>query len=84
MFEPVHGSAPKYRDRGVANPMAAVLSVALMLADLGHEGAAQAVENAVRSALEAGMTTPDLGGRCSTREVGDYVAQAVAAAVGAT
>ena len=84
MFEPVHGSAPKYRGRGVANPMAAVLSVALMLSDLGHEAPAKAVESAVRGALEDGMTTPDLGGSCSTGEVGDRIAEVVATTVGAT
>ena len=84
MFEPVHGSAPKYRGQGVANPMAAILTVGLMLADLGHDQAAKAVEAAVCRALSEGVTTPDLGGSCSTSEVGDHVAlTVVSAAVGA-
>jgi len=78
MFEPVHGSAPKYRGQGVANPMAAVLTVGLLLADLGHDQAAQAVEAAVCRALAEGVMTPDLDGTCSTAEVGDFLAQAVA------
>lgn len=81
MFEPVHGSAPKYRGRGVANPMAAILSVGLMLADLGHDQAADAVERAVRRSLAEGVTTPDLGGSGSTSEVGDHVALTVSSAV---
>jgi 3-isopropylmalate dehydrogenase len=77
MFEPVHGSAPKYKGLGTANPMAAVLTVGLMLADLGHHEAAAAVESAVCGALAAGVMTADLQGTCATVEVGDYLAQAV-------
>lgn len=77
MFEPVHGSAPKYAGTGRANPVAAVLSVALMLENLGHAEAAQAVEAAVDETVRAGMTTPDLGGRSTTSEVGDALAQRV-------
>jgi 3-isopropylmalate dehydrogenase len=77
MFEPVHGSAPKYKGLGTANPMASILTVGLMLADLGHSGAAAAVESAVCRALGAGVMTADLQGTCATVEVGDYLAQAV-------
>ena len=80
MFEPVHGSAPKYRGQGVANPMAAILTVGLMLTDLGHDQAAEAVERAVCRSLAEGVTTPDLGGSGSTSEVGDHVALTVASA----
>ena len=66
MFEPVHGSAPKYAGLGTANPMAAMVTVGLLLSDLGHENAADQVEVAVRQALSDGVTTRDLGGRCST------------------
>jgi 3-isopropylmalate dehydrogenase len=75
MFEPVHGSAPKYAGLGSANPMAAVLTLALLLETLGCEPAAVAIENSVRRALEAGVTTADLGGRSSTSEVGDFLAR---------
>jgi 3-isopropylmalate dehydrogenase len=77
MFEPVHGSAPKYKGLGSANPMAAVLTVGLMLNHLGHDAAAAAVEKAVCRALAEGVVTRDLGGACATGEVGDYLAQAV-------
>jgi 3-isopropylmalate dehydrogenase len=78
MFEPVHGSAPKYAGTGGANPMAAVLTVGLLLDDLGHGEAAQGIEGAVRSALVEGVTTQDLGGSAHTGEVGDFLAKAVA------
>lgn len=78
MFEPVHGSAPKYAGSGRANPMAAILSAALMLDYLGHEEAAGEVERAVAEAIRAGETTPDLGGRRTTAEVGDLLARSLA------
>jgi 3-isopropylmalate dehydrogenase len=74
MFEPVHGSAPKYAGSGRANPIAAVLSAGLLLDDLGHGEAAKAVEGAVREALSRSETTPDLGGSRTTSEVGDFLA----------
>lgn len=78
MFEPVHGSAPKYAGTGKANPMGAVLSAALMLETLGHGEGARAVEDAVRAALKQGETTPDLGGDLTTSQVGDELARRVA------
>ena len=66
LFEPVHGSAPPLAGKGVANPMAAILTGALMLEHLGHVGAARAIERAVQDALAAGARTPDLGGTTST------------------
>jgi len=80
MFEPVHGSAPKYAGTGKANPMGAVLSAGLMLEHLGHGEAAQAVEGAVIELLRTGETTPDLGGTLTTSQVGDRLARAVAKA----
>jgi 3-isopropylmalate dehydrogenase len=73
LFEPVHGSAPDLAGTGRANPLAAILTVALMLRYLGHTAAAIAVEQAVRHAVGAGYTTPDLGGRLGTADVGDRV-----------
>jgi 3-isopropylmalate dehydrogenase len=78
MFEPVHGSAPKYAGAGSANPMAAVLTVALLLDDLGHREAARGVEAAVVRALREGVTTRDVGGSARTAEVGDFLARALA------
>jgi len=73
LFEPVHGSAPDLAGTDTANPFAAVLTAALMLEHLGHPDAAAAVDRAVRAALEANATTPDLGGALGTAEVGDWL-----------
>jgi 3-isopropylmalate dehydrogenase len=70
LFEPVHGSAPELAGRGVANPVAAVLSAALLLRHLGEGAAAHAVERAVHRTVLEGATTPDLGGTLSTVEAG--------------
>jgi 3-isopropylmalate dehydrogenase len=77
MFEPVHGSAPKYAGTGRANPVGAILSATLMLDYLGHAAAAQAVEEAVSRSLREGQTTPDLGGSLTTSQLGDLLARAV-------
>lgn len=77
MFEPVHGSAPKYAGTGRANPAAAVVTAALMLEHLGHADAAEAVENAVASALRERRCTQDVGGELSTSEMGDWLAERV-------
>jgi 3-isopropylmalate dehydrogenase len=69
LFEPVHGSAPLLAGKGIANPMAAVLTGALMFDALGHTEAARQLEQAVRDALAAGIRTPDLGGTATTRDV---------------
>jgi isocitrate dehydrogenase (NAD+) len=81
VFEPVHGSAPKYAGQNKANPTALILSGALMLRHLGETSAADAVEAAVRSVIADGRTvTYDLGGTAGTSEFGDAVAAAVRAA----
>jgi 3-isopropylmalate dehydrogenase len=80
MFEPVHGSAPKYAGTGRANPVGAILSSALMLDTLGHAEAARTIEAAVAAALRQGQTTPDLGGTLTTSQVGDLLAGAVSRA----
>jgi 3-isopropylmalate dehydrogenase len=71
LFEPVHGSAPDIVGQGIANPLGAVLSSALMLDHLGMPDAARRVDEAVRTVVRAGETTPDLGGTLGTTEVGD-------------
>ncbi|ROR35046.1 tartrate dehydrogenase [Inmirania thermothiophila] len=79
MFEPVHGSAPDIAGRGIANPMAQILSGAMMLRHLGQARAADAVEAAVAQVLaEGGPRTPDLGGNAGTAEVARAVASALA------
>jgi tartrate dehydrogenase/decarboxylase/D-malate dehydrogenase len=78
MFEPVHGSAPDIAGKGIANPLAAVLSAALMLDHLKETAAANAVRNAVKAVLkEKRALSPDLGGKAKTTEVGDAVVWAV-------
>ena len=81
LYEPVHGSAPDIAGRGEANPLAAILSAALLLEHAGATEGARRVDDAVTAALEAGVTTPDLGGDRSTGEVGEWVADRIAAGV---
>jgi tartrate dehydrogenase/decarboxylase/D-malate dehydrogenase len=73
MFEPVHGSAPDIAGQGLANPIAAVWTVALMLDYLGLATEAAAVMSAIRATTASGILTPDLGGTATTRDVGDAV-----------
>jgi len=73
MFEPVHGSAPKYAGKNVANPFGALLTVAMMLDYIGMSEAGTAVENAVLACIKANETTNDIGGNLGTKEVGDAV-----------
>ena len=81
VFEPVHGSAPKYAGQDRANPTALILSGALMLRHLGELGAADAVESAVRDVIADGTTvTYDLGGTAGTRQFGEAVATRVRSA----
>lgn len=70
MFEPVHGSAPDIAGKGIVNPLAAILSAAMMLDHLGASEAAEQLERAVAGVLAEGRArTPDLGGTSSTAEV---------------
>jgi len=76
VFEPVHGSAPDIAGRGVANPVAMILSGAMLLRHLHEDAAATAVEAAVDAVLAGGQVrTPDLGGTSSTDEVAAAVAK---------
>jgi isocitrate dehydrogenase (NAD+) len=80
VFEPVHGSAPDIAGRGVANPIAMILSGAMLLRHVGDGNRASAIESAVDRVLERGdVRTPDLGGRSTTREVAEAIAAEVAA-----
>jgi isocitrate dehydrogenase (NAD+) len=81
VFEPVHGSAPKYAGQNRANPTALILSAALMLRHLGETAAADVVETEVRDVVAEGRTvTHDLGGTAGTSEFGEAVAARVRAA----
>jgi 3-isopropylmalate dehydrogenase len=76
VFEPVHGSAPDIAGTGAANPLAMILSSALMLRHgLQMEAQATAVESAVEQALAEGLRTPDLGGTATTKEATQAVLQ---------
>ena len=77
LFEPVHGSAPPLAGKNVANPMAAVLTGALMLESLGFPEAAVRLDRAVRTVLAEGPTTPDIGGSAGTREVATAILEAL-------
>jgi len=78
MFEPIHGSAPKYAGKNVANPIAAILAGQLMLEHLGEVEAAKAIEKAVTEVLVEGkIRTKDLGGNSTTSEVGDAIAKKI-------
>jgi len=77
IYEPVHGSAPDLAGKGLANPMAAILTAGLMLADAGQREAAERVERAVEACLLADEVTPDLGGSLSTAQVGEAVARRI-------
>jgi tartrate dehydrogenase/decarboxylase/D-malate dehydrogenase len=73
MFEPVHGSAPDIAGQGIANPIAAIWTAALMLEHLGLNDEATQVMRAIEATTAAGIVTPDLGGTATTREVGDAI-----------
>jgi 3-isopropylmalate dehydrogenase len=82
IFEPVHGAAPDIAGKGVANPLAMILTTCMMLewlsgmrADSSCADAASAIRVAVNRTLEMGVTTPDIGGRSTTSEVGEAVAR---------
>ena len=79
VFEPVHGSAPKYAGLDKADPTALVLSAVLMLAHLGEAAAAHALFEAVRTVIGEGKrVTYDLGGTSGTKDMGEAIAEEVA------
>jgi 3-isopropylmalate dehydrogenase len=73
MFEPVHGSAPKFAGKNVANPIGAISSAALMLEVAGLQREAAAVDAAVLRAVQENQVTADIGGSLGTREAGDAI-----------
>ena len=81
LFEPIHGSYPQAAGKNIANPMATILSAAMMLEHVGLEKEGKAIRDAVNKAIEAGVVTEDLvsaaGKAASTTEVGDFIAAAV-------
>ena len=77
VFEPVHGSAPDIAGQGIANPLGAIWSAALMLDTLGEADASQRLMRALEDVCREGPRTRDVGGTASTTEVGDAVAARV-------
>lgn len=84
LYEPIHGSAPDIAGKGIANPIGTILSAAMLLRySLRLEKPAKAIENAVQQVLDLkekggyGMRTKDLGGKASTKDIGDAVARAL-------
>ena len=77
MFEPVHGSAPKFAGKNVANPIGAIASAALMLETLGMPREAAAIDAAVLAAVRQNQVTSDIGGSLGTREAGDAIVKAI-------
>jgi 3-isopropylmalate dehydrogenase len=75
MFEPVHGSAPALAGRDVANPLATVLSVGMLLTQLGWPEAERELTALVRQAVETGNCTEEVGGRLGTRATGDWLVE---------
>ncbi len=73
LFEPVHGSAPPLAGKGIANPIGAILTSAMMLEYLGFQTLSNEIEAAVRAAISAKETTRDLGGQLSTEEAGTAI-----------
>jgi methanogen homoisocitrate dehydrogenase len=73
LFEPVHGSAPDIAGQGVANPVAALRSAALLLRHAGDIPGSDAVEHAIQRVFSRGTMTRDLGGSAGTKEFGDAV-----------
>ena len=78
MFEPIHGSAPDIAGKGVANPIGAIWSGALMLSYLGHTQGHDRIVHAIERVLsEGGPRTPDLGGKATTKEVASAIGEAL-------
>ena len=73
MFEPVHGSAPRFAGKNVANPIGAISSAALMLETVGLTREAAAIDAAVATAVRQNQVTADIGGKLGTREAGDFI-----------
>ena len=77
MFEPVHGSAPPFAGKDIANPMGAILTAAMMLDHLGFAAESSRINQAVLAAVRQKKTTQDIGGTLGTSECGDWIAAKV-------
>jgi isocitrate/isopropylmalate dehydrogenase len=77
LYEPSHGSAPDIAGKGIANPVASFWTAAMMLEHLGEKPAAEMLMRAVEQVCAAGILSPDLGGKATTKEVTAAVVDAV-------
>src|SRR5260370_20501687 len=77
MFEPVHGSAPPFAGKNIANPIGAILTAAMMLEHLGLAKEAERINHAVLEAVRQKKTTADVGGSLGTREAADWIGLAL-------
>jgi 3-isopropylmalate dehydrogenase len=83
LYEPIHGSAPDIAGKGIANPIGAILSAALLLRwSLNRDDAAQAIELAVSSVLAAGLRTADIAGADEATVSTDAITDAIVEAIG--
>ncbi len=77
MFEPIHGSAPKYKGMDVANPIATIWAGSLLLDHLGEHAAAASIVTAIEKSIRDGVVTKDMGGSAGTAKAGSYIADCV-------
>jgi 3-isopropylmalate dehydrogenase len=80
MFEPVHGSAPPFAGKNIANPIGAISTAAMMLEHLGLAAEAARINAAVFEAVRQKRTTQDIGGSLGTKEAAEWIANAVSGA----
>lgn len=79
IYEPIHGSAPDISGKGLVNPVAMILSIGMMLKySLQEPELAKAIDEAVKVTIEKGIKTADIGGKSSTKDVGDAIASELA------
>jgi tartrate dehydrogenase/decarboxylase / D-malate dehydrogenase len=77
MFEPIHGSAPKYKGLNVVNPVATIWAGSMLLDHLGEHEAASAVLQAIERSIADGVVTKDMGGHAKTSDVGDHLSRII-------
>jgi 3-isopropylmalate dehydrogenase len=77
MFEPVHGSAPPFAGKNIANPIGAISTAAMMLEHLGFVSEAEKINSAVLAAVQQKKTTQDVGGNLGTKECATWIAERV-------
>jgi 3-isopropylmalate dehydrogenase len=77
MFEPVHGSAPPFAGKNIANPIGAISTAAMMLEHLGFAKESERINQAVLAAVQQKKTTSDIGGTLGTKEAAEWIANTV-------